>query len=84
METYPFTQPITILNVSSPGHSNQSYTEVTIHPHQSVILSKQRYEQLLELNYLWSAGTLAPILSQVNHPNKRFRRHRRNPLFISL
>ena len=70
MKTYPFTQLHTdpkrlFTQVIQTNHT----LEVTIRPHQSVIiLSKQRYEQLLELNYLWSAGTLAPTLSQLNHP----------------
>jgi len=70
MKIYPFAQlhsdPKRLFTqVIQTNHA----LEVTIHPHQSVIvLSKQRYEQLLELNYLWSAGTLAPILSQLNHP----------------
>lgn len=39
--------------------------EVTLDAHQSVVvLSKSRYEQLLELNYLWLAGTLPHALQQ--------------------
>lgn len=69
MKTYPFTQLHTdpkrlFTQVIQTNHT----LEVTIHPHQSVIiLSKRRYEQLLELNYLWSAGSLSSILSQLNH-----------------
>ncbi|UIF28679.1 type II toxin-antitoxin system Phd/YefM family antitoxin [Levilactobacillus brevis] len=41
--------------------------EVALDAHQSVvILSKSRYEQLLELNYLWSAGTLPRVLQQAD------------------
>ncbi|KRL94402.1 hypothetical protein ACUIJQ_00485 [Levilactobacillus hammesii] len=39
--------------------------EVAISDQQSVVvLSKQRYEQLLELNYLWAAGSLPQALQQ--------------------
>lgn len=39
--------------------------EVAISDQQSVVvLSKQRYEQLLELNYLWAAGSLPQVLQQ--------------------